>query len=97
MHKYIDEYGPASDVLEKQAKELFPYTETNPEKYAALEAHNWACFSFDDYIYKDPDLNEWIHTLGDILFTSGGVGVARKKYLTAEEIKEIEKSEKEEL
>ena len=94
MHKYIDEYGPASEWQEKEALKLFPYMDMSPEKYAANEAHKWLSFSFDNYIYSNKILNEWIHSLGDIFFTPGKVKDVRKKYLTEDQVKIIEGLEK---
>lgn len=81
MHKYISEYPKACEDRELQAKEMFPYEEMSADEYAALEGHNWHCFSFDDYIYSDPVLNEWIHSLGDIFFSRTKMGKARKNAL----------------
>ena len=71
MHKYLEEYPPAPASREKDAKALFPYETMSAEEYAIREGSNWLCFSFGEYIYQDPKLNEWIHTLDDILFTPG--------------------------
>lgn len=71
MHKYIDEYLPASKDREKEEKKIFPYLSMSPAKYAKLYGDRWMCFSFDEYIYEDKILNEWIHSLGDILFLGG--------------------------
>lgn len=95
MHKYMHEYGSAPESREAEARMLFPYRELSPEQYAAQEAHKWASFSFDDYIYKDAELNEWIHALGDILFAEGAVEAARRKYLTSAEIERIEQGQNE--
>lgn len=94
MHKYLHEYGPAPVFYEEKARELFPFHEMSPEEYAAKEAHTIGCFSFDDYIYSDPVLNEWIHSLGDILFTPGALEAARTKLLAPEEIERIRQWEK---
>ena len=93
MHKYLDEYPPASPDREKDALEFFPFREMSAEEYAARESHRWLCFGYDSWIYQDPDLNEWLHTLGDILFTPGAVRKAREKFLTEEEIEYFEREE----
>ena len=97
MHKYLDKYEPAPPDRAKDTLPLFPFWEISAEEYAAYESHKWGCFSFDDYIYEAPDLNEWIHTLWDILFTTGAVKEIRKKYLTEDEIQEIEREKNEAL
>ena len=69
MHKYIKEYPLASKDREEDAKKIFPYQSMSPQEYAELYQDKWYCFSFDDYIYEDEILNEWIHSLGDIFFS----------------------------
>ena len=69
MHKYIDEYPPASKDRKQDAKRIFPYLSMSPEKQAKLYGDGQMCFSFDNYIYENKILNEWIHSLGDILFS----------------------------
>lgn len=95
MHKYLHEYGPAPGNYEEEARNIFPYKTLSPEQYAAHESHKWATFSFDDYIYKDAELNEWIHSLGDIFFTEGAIETARKKHLTSAELEKIKQEENE--
>ena len=95
MHKYLDEYDPAPEWREEDALQRFPFKQMSAEEYAAREAHCWLSFGYDEYIYRDKELNEWLHTLGDILFGDGKVNEARKKYLTEEEIKRIEEIENE--
>ena len=90
MHKYLNEYPQADKYRFEDAKKLFPYNDISAEEYAAREAHTWWCFSFDKYIYPDEKLNEWIHSLGDIFYTPRKVQELRLKYLTPEEIKNIE-------
>ena len=97
MHKYLDEYDSAPPDRVAEAMELFPYKEMSAEEYAARESHNWICFGFDNFIYEDSELNEWIHTLGDIFFTPGAIKDAREKHLSTDEIAEIERVEKEPL
>ena len=94
MHKYLAEYPPAPPDRVADAKKLFPYQTMSPEEYATREGHNWFCFSFGEYIYGDPQLNEWIHTLDDIFFTPGRLTEVRQQYLSPEEIKQAEESER---
>jgi hypothetical protein len=91
MHAHIAEYPPAPTERVAEAEKIFPYRSISPEEYAAREGQNWVCFSFDDYIYPSPELNEWIHSLGDILFTKGRLRAAQKKYLPQSELAQIEK------
>ena len=95
MHRYLDEYDPAPPDRIKDALEFLPYREMSAEEYAARESHKWGSFGFDSYVYEDPELNEWIHTLGDIMFTPGAKEEARRKYLSKEEIRDIENPQNE--
>ena len=88
-----DERPPASASREADARELFPLDQMSPDEYAARHAHQWDCFSFDDYRYSDPMLDAWIQRLGDILFRRPGapsLDDLRLRYLTREERGAIE-------
>jgi hypothetical protein len=91
---------PVADAdLEEAAKRLFPF-EMSPEEYAARHAHQWYCFSMDDYRYADARIERWIHRLGDILFQRDGapsVRELREQYLTKEEREIVEAKEREEF
>lgn len=79
---------------EQSALEIFPIHGLTPEEYAARESHRWACFSFADYRYRDPELSAWIQRLGSILFCAPGapsVEELRAQYLTPAERQEIER------
>ena len=89
MHAHIAEYPPAPIDRVTEAERLFPYRSMTPEEYAAREGHNWLCFSFDDYLYATQELNEWMHTLGDIFFTEGRLHSAQEKYLRQAELAQI--------
>ena len=90
MHRHLDDYPPAPRLRVEDAEKLFPYRTLSPEEYAAREAHRWLIFGFGEFVYADPDLNEWIHTLDDIFASPDRLLAARRKYLSAEEIAEIE-------
>ena len=86
----------ADPERERAAMRLFPVTQS-PEEYAARNAHLWISFSFDDYRYRDPVWNAWIHRLGDIFFGRNGapsIFELREKYLTLEERQQIEAEER---
>lgn len=72
VHEYLSEYPPAPPDRIAAAERLFPYRSLSPEQYFAAEGHKWDVFSFDDYIYPDPQLNEWIHSLGDLFAKNRG-------------------------
>ena len=94
MHAYIDTYPPAPHGRITEAEKIFPYKTTTPEIYAAKEGHRWLCFSFDNYIYPNVELNEWLHSLGDILF-GGKLEEMQKKYLTPRELEQIKQESNE--
>jgi hypothetical protein len=75
---------------EELAKELFPYHDMTPEKYAALHAHTIACSSFDLYRYRDRELEAWVHRVHQILGNLAEVERCRRTYLTSEEIARIQ-------
>jgi hypothetical protein len=95
MHKYLHELPPAYPRREEDAKALFPYRQMTAEEYAAREGHGWVCFSFGEYRYADPDLNEWIHTLDDIFFTPGELQRIQEKFLSAAELEQIRQEREE--
>ncbi|HYM59457.1 MAG TPA: hypothetical protein VEZ11_01050, partial [Thermoanaerobaculia bacterium] len=73
------------------ARELFPIA-MSPDEYAARHAHQWYCFSFDDYRYSDPGLDRWVQRLGDILFERDGapsIDELRARYLSEDERRQI--------
>jgi hypothetical protein len=84
MHKYLDSYPPAPLERIEEAKRLFPYRQMPADEYAAREGVVWVWFAFGEYRYPDPTLNEWIHTLDDILFTPGLLAEAQQKYTSRE-------------
>jgi hypothetical protein len=70
-------------------------TSVSPEEYAARNAHLWTCFSFDEFEYRDTNLNAWVLRLGDILFHRNGaptVEQCRQRYLSDAERLEIEEN-----
>ncbi len=69
----------------------------SPEEYAARHAHLWACFSLDQYRYRDPVLGAWVHRLGEILFSEDELERCRVRYLTPEELATVRQEEAEEF
>src|SRR5262245_58492533 len=65
----------------------------SPEEYAARHAHEWGCFSFHRYRYRDPTLSAWIRRLGEILFDRNEVERCRQRFLTQEELAEVRRQE----
>lgn len=84
---------PLADAgREEDARELFNLS-ISPDEYAARHAHQWDCFSFDDYRYSDEELTRWIQRLGDILFgrnSAPTIEELRAKHLTPQERQVLE-------
>jgi hypothetical protein len=95
----ISDFPMADPGREKDARELFPL-DMSPDEYAARNAHDWYCFSYDDYRYSDPEMERWIQRLGDILFVREGAPTLeelRARYLTDEERQAIARRRAEEF
>lgn len=78
---------------------MFPLDMT-PEEYAARHAHQWWCFSFDNYRYREERMDAWIQRLGDIFFRRNGapsIDELRLRFLTEGERAEIAAREAEDL
>jgi hypothetical protein len=69
----------------------------SPEEYAARHAHEWGCFSFHLYRYRDRALGAWMHRLSEILFTEGELERCRQRFLTPEELEAVRKKEAEDF
>ena len=65
----------------------------SPEEYAARHAHEWGCFSYHLYSFRDPALAAWIRRFHEILETEGEVEHCRQRYLTCEELKAVRNRE----
>lgn len=61
----------------------------SPEEYAARHAHEWGCFSYDHYSFRDPALGAWVRRFQEILEKEGEVERCRQKYLTTEELEAV--------
>jgi len=88
----------ATEMMEDQASSM-AREGLSPEEYAARWAHTIYCFSLDDYRYRDPQVQRWIHSLGDILFARPGaprLEDLRERFLTVEERDAIRRAQEEE-
>ena len=87
-----DDRPLASEAHEEFARRLFRL-DLSPEEYAARYGHQFAMFSFDEYQYRTPGMTEWVQQLGEIFFAQdlpARLRQLREKYLSAEEIEEVE-------
>jgi hypothetical protein len=67
----------------------------SPEEYAARHGHEWVCFSFHLYRYRDPTLGAWVRRLGEILFSYEELERWRLHFLTPNELAEVRQREQE--
>ena len=63
----------------------------SPEEYAACHAHEWGCFAYHLYRFRDPVLGAWVRRFGEILSSSEELERLRHTFLTAEERETIQK------
>ncbi|MBX9585157.1 MAG: hypothetical protein K2X87_33030 [Gemmataceae bacterium] len=66
-----------------------------PEEYVARHAHEWGCFSYHLYPYRDPVLGTWVRRVGELLSTDGEVERCRAEFLTPAELAEVRRQEAE--
>lgn len=97
MIRHWAELPEAPRELEEDAKRHFPYRYMSAPEHAAREGHRYWCFGFAEYRYKDAALNDWVHTLADILFTPEALENVRQEILTAEERLKVQKEMQEDF
>jgi hypothetical protein len=69
-----------------------------PDEFAARYAHTIATFSMDNFSYREPEVEAWVHRLGAILWGKAGMprlAELRARYLTDDERKKIAETEAE--
>ena len=67
-----------------------------PEEFAARYAHTIEAFSMDNFSYREPEVEDWVHRLGAILWGRPGaprLADLRARYLTDEERQRIAEAE----
>ncbi len=67
----------------------------SPEEYAARHAHEWGCFAFHFYRFRDPELGAWVRRFGEIFSSEKELDSFRSLFLTAEELAEVKRQEAE--
>jgi heme-degrading monooxygenase HmoA len=86
---------PATPEMQARARRMMADGIT-PEEFAARWSHTMAAFSMDEFSYHEPEVEEWIHRLGAILFRRPGapsLADLRARYLTDDERKAIEEED----
>jgi hypothetical protein len=58
---------PADAEREEQARTLFPFRELAPADYADRYGAAMAGFTYDEYSYRDAELDAWLRELGRLL------------------------------
>jgi hypothetical protein len=80
----------APEETERRVKDTFPIA-VSPEEFAARDGYGWLDFPFGRYRYRDPQLDEWIQVVREILQTPSRLRACQAKYLTPEEMRLIAK------
>ncbi len=82
----------ADPERERMAEQTFSeYERMSPEEWAARYAHGIGTSAMGDYAYRNKALQDWIHRLFHVLLSPDGVRQCRERYLTPEQIAEIER------
>ncbi len=84
------ELPPADEGNEEYAHIRFDMT-MSPEEQAAREAHLEMLGGLDSVRYADPEFDAWVHRYYAIVTTHQYLRQCRLKYLTAEELVEVER------
>jgi hypothetical protein len=58
---------PADPARRERARRLFPYREVSPAQYVANHGSAMRGFTYDDYAYPDPALQDWLDEVGRLL------------------------------
>ena len=71
----------APDEMESHVKEVFPIN-IDPEVFAAKDGAGWLDFAFNDYRFRDQQLDQWIHAVGAIVRNPERLEEVQRKYLS---------------
>jgi hypothetical protein len=58
---------PADPDRLDRARRLFPYREMTPAAYVATHGSAMGGYTYDDYAYPDPALQDWLDEVGRLL------------------------------
>jgi hypothetical protein len=92
----VDERPFASPEYELHALSRFRL-ELSTEEFAARFAHEFALFNYDRFRYRTLGMTGWVDSLATFFLSDGlpaRLRSAREKYLTPEEIAEVEAYER---
>ncbi len=60
-----------------------------PEVYAAKHSHRIGCFSYDEFSFRDKDLERWIYRFCEIFHDPNKLEECRRKHLTEAEYRDV--------
>ena len=66
-----------------------------PEEYAARHAHEWECFSLHLHPFLDAPLGDWVRRFGEIFSDAEELDRCRRRFLTADELAQVQREEAE--
>lgn len=69
----------------------------SPEEYAARHAHEWGNFNFHLCRFRDPALGAWVRRFAEVFASGDELERWRAKYLTPDEVAEVNRREVEDL
>jgi hypothetical protein len=61
------EREPADAARAARAAEAFPFRTVRPAEYVTLHGSEMSGYTYDDYRYGDPELQDWIDEVGRLL------------------------------
>ncbi len=79
----------APEEMEAHVKEVFPI-DVEPEVFAAKDGAGWLDFTFNDFRFKDPELDSWIHAVGKIVRDPELLKEAQNKHLSESERRDLQ-------
>lgn len=91
------EHGAGPSIqLERRARERMSAGMT-PEEYAGRYGHTILLFGSTQHQFRDPTLTRWMRRLGVILADAQLLAECRQKFLTPQELEEIQRAEEDAL
>lgn len=86
----------ATEAMETHVQKVFPI-DMDPEIFAARDGYGWLNFTFNDYSYRDPALEAWIHKVGSIIRDPEQLAACQRKHLNPAELAAMRKYAEDDL
>jgi hypothetical protein len=80
---------PLCPYPESELRKWYLESGMTPEIYAAKRSHRIGCFSFDEFSFKDKELERWIYQFCEIYHDPKKLDACRRKHLSDGEYLEI--------